>query len=58
MAHSEFGFNVGQQMMAEFDEIFDYNYSTHMSKMTIAAIPDFKYDAMENWGDLNISMCT
>lgn len=38
--------------MAEYDEIFDYNYSTHMTKMTMAAIPDFKYGAMENWGDL------
>lgn len=48
---SEFSFNIGQQLLAEYDELFDYNYSTHMSKMTLAAIPDFKYGAMENWGD-------
>lgn len=52
IAQIEFAFNVAQQLMAEYDEIFDYNYSTHMSKMTLAAIPDFKYGAMENWGDL------
>lgn len=48
---SEFSFNVGQQLLAEYDELFDYNYSTHMSKMTMAAVPDFKYEAMENWGN-------
>lgn len=47
---TEYSLNVGQQLLAEYDDIFDYNYNTHMSKMTLAAIPDFKYAAMENWG--------
>lgn len=47
---TEFSLNVGQQLLAEYDDIFDYNYSTHMSKLTLAAIPDFEFGAMENWG--------
>lgn len=47
---SEYSFHFGQKMLAKFDELFDYKYSTHLSKMTMAAIPDFSSGGMENWG--------
>lgn len=49
---SEYSYIFGQKMLAKFDELFDYKYSTHMSKMTMAAIPDFSSGGMENWGTL------
>lgn len=38
---TEYSFDVGQKILAKYDEIFDYSYKTHMPKMTMAAIPDF-----------------
>lgn len=47
---TEYSFDFGQQSLAKFDELFDYKYNTHMTKMAMAAIPDFSAGAMENWG--------
>lgn len=49
-AEREFSFNFGQKMMKLYDELFDYKYSTHLPKMTMAAIPQFAIGGMENWG--------
>lgn len=51
---TEYSLNVGQQLLAEYEEILDYNYSKHMSKMTLAAIPDFEEAAMENFGKKSV----
>lgn len=43
---TEYSFDVGQKTLAKFDEIFDYKYSKHMSKLQMIAIPDFMSGAM------------
>lgn len=48
---TEYSFDVGQKTLAKLDELFDYKYSKHMSKMHMMAIPDFAAGAMENWGN-------
>lgn len=40
--------DVGQRMLKKFDELFDYRYSTHFAKLTMAAVSS--YAGMENWG--------
>ena len=50
LSQMEYSLDVGQKTMAKYDELFDYKYNKHMSKMTLAAIPDFSAGAMENWG--------
>lgn len=42
-AQTEYSFNIGQQMLAKFDEIFDYKYYSvpEITKMSMAALPDF-----------------
>ncbi|XP_031623813.1 membrane alanyl aminopeptidase-like [Contarinia nasturtii] len=47
---TKYSFDVGQKILAKFDERFDYKYNTHMKKMAMVAIPDFDAGAMENWG--------
>lgn len=47
---TKYSFDVGQPLLNNFDEIFDYKYSTHMKKIAMAALPDFSAGAMENWG--------
>lgn len=47
---TEYAHTIGQKTLAKFDELFQYNYSTHMKKMHMLAIPDFAAGAMENWG--------
>lgn len=47
---TEYSFHEGQKILAAYDKLFDYKYSTQMKKMTMAAIPDFAAGAMENWG--------
>lgn len=49
-ADREYSFNFGQKMLKIYDELFDYKYSTHLPKMTMAALPDFAIGGMENWG--------
>lgn len=51
-AQTEFSFNIGQKLLAKLDEILDYKYSSvpEMTKMSMAALPDFDAGAMENWG--------
>lgn len=49
---TKYSFDVGRPLLKNFDEVFDYKYSTHMKKMTMAALPDFSAGAMENWGEL------
>lgn len=51
---TKFSLHFGQQILAALEEIFDYNYGTHMSKMALVAVPDFSYGAMENWGDCKL----
>lgn len=46
---SEYSFNFGQKMLKKFDELFDYPFSAHMPKMSMAAVPFFG-GGMENWG--------
>lgn len=48
---TKYSFDVGQKTLAKFDEIFDYKYEKHISKMAMVAIPDFNAGAMENWGE-------
>lgn len=47
-----YSFNVGQRLLNNFDDVFDYKYASHMKKMTMAALPDFNAGAMENWGEI------
>lgn len=47
---TEFGLNIGQQLLAEYSEAFNYSYATHMSKMALVAVPDLKSSAIENFG--------
>lgn len=48
----EYAFNVGQNLLAEMSKYTNIDfYSVHPHvKMTHAAIPDFSFGAMENWG--------
>ncbi|XP_055325495.1 uncharacterized protein LOC129579438 [Sitodiplosis mosellana] len=50
ISQTEYSFDMGQKQLNKFDELFDYKYNTHISKMAMAAIPDFSAGAMENWG--------
>ncbi|XP_075168089.1 membrane alanyl aminopeptidase [Haematobia irritans] len=48
---TEYAFDVGQQVLKEFDTYFNLPfYSLGIDKMHMAAIPDFSAGAMENWG--------
>lgn len=38
---TEYSFDVGQKILAEYDGLFKYPYNKQMSKMAMAAIPDF-----------------
>lgn len=49
-ADREYSFKFGQKMLKIYDELFDYEYSTHIPKMAMAAMPDFAIGGMENWG--------
>lgn len=46
---TEYVLNFGQKMIRTFDELFDYEYSQHMSKLTLATSA-FGTGGMENWG--------
>lgn len=52
LAQTEYSFNIGQTLLATFDEVLDYKYYSvpGMTKMSMAALPDFDAGAMENWG--------
>ena len=46
----EYAVEFGIQMLDELNKYFGINYSeTMISKMDMAAIPDFSAGAMENW---------
>lgn len=49
---TKYSFDVGQPLLANFDKLFEYGYSSvpEMKKMTMVALPDFAAGAMENWG--------
>lgn len=47
---TEYSFNVGQKILAKYDELFDYKYNKQMKKLHLVAIPDLNVVAMENWG--------
>lgn len=47
---SELVLNVGSQMMDEMVNYFGVNYS--LPKIDQVGIPNFRYGAMENWGNL------
>lgn len=51
-AQTEYSFNIGQKLLAKYDEILGYKYNSvpAMTKMSMAALPDFDLGAMENWG--------
>lgn len=55
-AQTEYSFDVGQKLLSKFDELFDYKYASvpQMTKMSMAALPDFDAGAMENWGMIDI----
>lgn len=46
---TDYVLNFGQKMLRTFDDLFDYEYSQHMSKLTLAT-SDFGTGGMENWG--------
>lgn len=51
-SQTEYSFEIGQRTLAKFDELFDYKYLSvpGITKMSMAALPDFSAGAMENWG--------
>lgn len=51
-SQTEYSFEIGQKTLAKFDELFDYKYLSvpEITKMSMAALPDFSAGAMENWG--------
>lgn len=46
---TDYVLNFGQKMLRTFDDLFDYEYSRHMSKLTLATYA-FGTGGMENWG--------
>lgn len=53
---TEYSLDVGQKILAKFDELFDYPYNKQMKKMHMMAVPDFAAGAMENYGECK-SVC-
>lgn len=51
-SQTEYALGKGQELLAKLDQWTDYAYSSvpEMSKMHMAALPDFSAGAMENWG--------
>lgn len=48
---TEYAFDVGQEILKEFDTYLNIPYyNMGIDKMHMAAIPDFSAGAMENWG--------
>lgn len=52
ITQAAYSLDIGQKMLAKFDEWTDFPYSSvpEMTKMHMAALPDFSAGAMENWG--------
>lgn len=46
---TEYILNFGQNVVRTFDKLFDYEYSQHMAKLTLATSA-FGSGGMENWG--------
>lgn len=44
LAQTEYSFDIGQKLLAKFDEILDYRYYSvpEITKMSMAALPDFE----------------
>lgn len=51
-AQTEYAFTVGQKLLAALDQWTNYPYASveNITKMQMAALPDFSAGAMENWG--------
>lgn len=48
---NQYSFDLGQKMLAKFDELFNYKYNSYMPQMTIVAMTDQSLPGgMENWG--------
>lgn len=47
---TNYALSSGINIIAKFNEYFDYNYYDTIDKMHMAGIPDFSAGAMENWG--------
>lgn len=47
---TEYAQNIGPKILAKLEEYFNYKYTNSMEKMEMVALPDFIFDAMENWG--------
>lgn len=51
-AQTQYALDIGQAILQKLDEWTDYPYASvpEMTKMHMAALPDFSAGAMENWG--------
>ena len=55
---TEYSHTAGKKLLAHLDEFTKVKYeSLGISKMHLAAIPDFSAGAMENWGLLTFRYC-
>ncbi|KAJ6634675.1 Phosphatidylinositol 3-kinase catalytic subunit type 3 [Pseudolycoriella hygida] len=47
---TEYAQNIGPKILTKLEENFNYKYTNTMEKMEMVALPDFNFNAMENWG--------
>lgn len=48
--YTEFGRDIGRQLLAHFSNYTAYDYFTHMEKLDMVAVPDNRAGGMENYG--------
>ena len=47
---ANYALNITPKVTAFYSDYFGIPYSSMMPKLDMAAVPDFYYGAMENWG--------